>query len=240
MEAYRFYCPDLAAGTVTLPEDQAHHAVHVLRLEAGMAVELFNGRGGVAAAQLLKVDKRGVVATVETPRQDAVPCPVLTLVTAVPKADRAEWLVEQASQLNVTAIQWLDCQRSVVKPREGGGKVDKWRRLAIESAKQCGRNHLLEIRDMRPVEAVVRQALGEGQQLWLLEPRALRSVWEELQAPLAGRGIWALIGPEGGWSPEELAFLQATPGMVLLRLTPTVLRIETACCALAALCGAVG
>jgi 16S rRNA (uracil1498-N3)-methyltransferase len=254
MEVYRFYCPDLHAGSIELPEDQAHHALHVLRLTAGTPVELFDGRGGVAAARLTTPAKRTVAALADELRHDPAPWLRLTIASAVPKADRAEWLVDQASQLNVTALQWLDCQRSVVKPREGGGKMEKFARLAIESAKQCGRNHVLELRDMVRVAEALKQT--DAAQVWLLDPRAEASVADavgelSIQPPspvpaasagaassAADSGILALVGPEGGWSPEELAACAAHPRIRTLRLAPTILRIETACCAIAALCAA--
>src|SRR6185312_11880333 len=273
MDTYRFYVPDLLAqiapekggdagpdAWVRLPEDQERHARQVLRLEAGQAVELFDGKGAWARGTVGGGGggkQRALSVRAQGPQQDPPPPMHLTLATAVPKGDRAEWLVEQASQLNVGAIQWLACDRGVVKPREGGQKMEKWRRLAVESAKQCGRNVLMDIAEPVALEEVLQQfaggagegakggARGEtgpadtGMMLWL-EPRAGGlSVFEAM-----GRGggasrkhILALVGPEGGWSPREWALLEAAvqAGRAQrVRLTSTILRIETACAAMAA------
>jgi len=153
MDPYRFYLPDLPAKgyydqEIPFPETEAHHARSVLRLQPDEPILLFNGTGRRASGLLTRVDKKGVWAKlVDPPTQDPPLSPALVLATALPKGERAEWLVEQASQLGVAALQFLDCQRSVVKPREGGQKIEKWKRLAVESAKQCGRTHLLEIHD---------------------------------------------------------------------------------------------
>jgi 16S rRNA (uracil1498-N3)-methyltransferase len=136
--------------------------------------------------------------------------------------------------LNVTAVQWLDCERGVVKPREDGGKMEKWRRLAIESAKQCGRTHVLMVLDTMKMST-----LGKSQTnrvLWLDPGPGGVSVIEAL-GDWQG-GVLALIGPEGGWSDRERNILEdAVKGgwVRRVRLTTSVLRIETACAAVAAI-----
>jgi 16S rRNA (uracil1498-N3)-methyltransferase len=244
MDVYRFYVPDLqlqvqrggAGAVMELPVDQAHHARGVLRLEAGAAIMVFDGAGAWANGKIVRVGKQGVeTALTGQVTIDPRPAPTLTLATAVPKGERAEWLIEQASQLNVTAVQWLVCQRGVVKPREGGGKMDKWRRLAVESAKQCGRNHLLEVREPVEVGEILGRALAlMSRTLWLDPGPGGVGV-------VGALGDWrgavtALIGPEGGWSPAERQALEAAAAAGRLRrvrLTETVLRIETACAAVA-------
>src|SRR5579862_6571764 len=109
MDFHRFFVPVVKVGLADLPEDQAHHALHVLRLETGAEVEVFDGKGtwGRGVLQAAKRQARVEVLRVEFVAQTAR----LTVATAVPKADRAEWLVEQASQLNVAVIQWLSADR---------------------------------------------------------------------------------------------------------------------------------
>jgi 16S rRNA (uracil1498-N3)-methyltransferase len=243
MSNYRFHVPDLIAqagsGTVRLPGDQAHHARTVLRLAAGEAVTLFDGRGAWADGTIRGLSKSELLVELQGGVQvDAPPTIALTIATAVPKGERAEWLVEQASQLNVGRIQWLDCDRSVVKPREGGGKIEKWRRLAIESAKQCHRTHVLEIAEPMGIDAFLPAAMdAKGRILWL-EPRSddsSRRISEAVR-DTPGR-ITALVGPEGGWSEREFELLESAAGqgkLTRVLLTETVLRIETACAAIAA------
>jgi 16S rRNA (uracil1498-N3)-methyltransferase len=244
MDLYRFYVPDLRPQTLTqagvpveLPADQAHHARTVLRLEPGTQVGLFDGAGAWTTGKILRADKRGVAVGPNMPLTiDEPPTPTLTLATAVPKGERAEWLIEQASQLNVSAVQWLACDRGVVKPREGGGKMDKWRRLAVESAKQCGRNHLLDVRAPVALSEILHWTPAPLPILWLDPGPAGASVAKTLTAGSAT--VLALIGPEGGWSPAERKTLEdatAAQRVTRVRLTQTVLRIETACAAVAAI-----
>jgi 16S rRNA (uracil1498-N3)-methyltransferase len=250
MDLYRFFVPDLlprsgdAAGLIRLPDDQAHHARTVLRLEPGQPILLFDGAGHWSTGKLAAVGKHELTATLTGPlTTDAPPATALTLAAAIPKGERAEWLVEQASQLDVAAIQWLDTDRGVVKPKEGGGKLAKWRRLAIESAKQCGRTHLMDIREPLSLTAALACATAENetlpQTLLWLEPREGPDS-RPLAAIAAARPprITALIGPEGGWSDREFQLLEARAAagaLTRVRLTRTVLRIETACAAVAAL-----
>src|ERR1035437_5783898 len=116
MENYRFYIPDLLtqaatpAGLVRLPEDQAHHARAVLRLTDGTPITVFDGQGGWSQGVLqgetgAKLPKTHIAVHLSGGvHVDPIPPLKLTLATAVPKGERAEWLVEQASQLNVAKL----------------------------------------------------------------------------------------------------------------------------------------
>jgi len=204
-------------------------------------VTVFDGGGRWAEGVLEGGHKRGARVRLrgETGVQEGARVG-LTLATAVPKGDRGEWLVEQASQLNVAKVQWIDCDRGVVKPREGGGKIEKWRRLAVESAKQCHRARVMEVSDLRKLGEVVSEAVREGARVLWLEPRAGVAVMEAVGDATK---VVALIGPEGGWSEREMELLRAGVGrgeVVRVKLTETILRIETACAAVGAIVGTRG
>jgi len=232
-ERYRFFVEGIGPH-VGLADDQAHHARAVLRLKEGDEVIVFDGCGKWAEAVIETTGKHhaGVRVTGEI-HEEAEPGRKLTLATALPKGDRAEWLIEQASQLGATCVQWLDCERGVVKPKEGTGKIEKWRRWAVESAKQCGRAWMMRVEPMRELEEVLAQALGRGAKVIWLEPREGRGILEAMEG---AKDIVALIGPEGGWSPREMELLMAAAErgeVVRVRLGANVLRIETACAAVA-------
>ncbi len=234
MNEYRFHVPDLveqsAAAQIRMPDDQAHHAAAVLRLTQGAPVILFDGLGHWMAGTIASLGKREVQVCTGTLVTDPPPKPRLTLASAIPKGDRAEMLVEQASQLLVFHLQWLSCDRGVVLPREGGKKMEKWQRIAVESAKQSHRTHLLTVGEPLMLEKLLKKS-GKQPVLWL-DPHAGRPPHEIL--PADAIEITALVGPEGGWSEAEVAKLEAHPGILRIRLMPTILRIETACAAIAA------
>lgn len=229
----RFFSPSFPeSGAILLDGSEAHHLMHVLRITAGAVVEVFDGRGLVAAAEVVAVRKRDVELCVVAARRETPPAREVILGTAVPKGDRFDWLTEKATELGVTRIVPLLTSRSSVDPRDS--KLDKLRQTVIAACKQCGRNHLLEVspvtswadfvRSEFPNRAayVAHPTIDTGP----LSPRA------SMFAPQPSR-VFA-IGPEGGFTDEEVALAVAT-GAKPVSLGPLVLRIETAAIAIAAL-----
>ena len=247
MKRHRFFAETLASPCA-LTSQEAHHAAQTLRLAEGDAVELFDGQGRSVAGVLQSVGKKqwqvvfdaSTVALASRPRME------LTLAIAVPKGERADTLVEMASQLDVACIQWMNCRRSVVKPDAHGGKMEKWRRLAIESAKQCGRDYVMQVFAPVALPSVLKAALQEKHPLLVLEPTGLESLWTWLGRwgaglpadRAAGSGkLTALVGPEGGFAADELALLsdeRQHQRIDFVHICPNILRIETAGIAVAA------
>jgi 16S rRNA (uracil1498-N3)-methyltransferase len=222
---YRFHADPIVDGA-PLSDDQAHHAIHVLRLKTGTPVVVFDGRGTVADATLTLTKRAATIQLTGAVQQIPRPPPGLTIATAQPRHDRAGWLVEQVSQLNVDRLIWLDCARSTVRVMAATEKLEKWRRLAIESAKQCHRAWALEI---APAQTLTALLATPGQKLWL-DPRAT----SEPPVIPVGCPITALVGPEGGWTDDEAAMLRADRNVIPVRLGGNILRVETACAAIAA------
>lgn len=237
----RFYCPqDLLPGAlVALPANVAHH-LHVVRLQAGAALTLFDGRGGQYAATLVEVDKKRATAQVSAfEAVEAEPPYALTLAQALPEGAKMDWIVEKAVELGASAIQPLAAARSVV--RLSGERADKrlehWRGVVVAASEQCGRNRLAEVRPLATLAEWLAQPSGGP--VILLSPRATESLagWARATAPQAAT---LLIGPEGGLSPQEEAAAVAA-GALSLSMGPRVLRTETAgLAALAILAGAWG
>ncbi|MGC1274830.1 MAG: 16S rRNA (uracil(1498)-N(3))-methyltransferase [Planctomycetaceae bacterium] len=228
----RFYLP----GPLDLPElrlsgPEAHHLAHVLRLGPGATVTLFDGTGRETAAKVVAVSKRDVAlqprSSVRT--SGATPIPV-TLAVSPPKGDRFRWIVEKATELDVTRLVPLLTQRSVVDPRDG--KLDKLRQTVIAACKQSGRNRLMEITPPTEYPVFLDSEAANDRRL-LLHPGATPLMSIDI-APETVSGITLLIGPEGGFTTEEVD--QAVAGGVLLAsLGRTILRTETAALAAAAI-----
>lgn len=231
----RFYCGDLtSADALEISEDQAHHAMHVLRIGEGQLIELFDGAGHYATARV-RLGKKRMICQLEGPVQISAPPPFsLRIASAVPKLDRSDQLVDSASQLGAASLVWLDCQRSVVKPHTHGNKMLKWQRLAIESAKQCGRNHVLQIQPMLPLTEFLN---GCREPILCACPRSLIGLHQWSRGPAMPPSASVLIGPEGGFSPQEMDHIGSRPGAVMVNLGPNILRIETAVAAAAAILG---
>lgn len=224
----RFYCPDLSASHLSLDNEQADHARRSLRLTAGDSVELFDGAGGVAEGRVAEVKKHVTIQILDRRQVDPLR-PVIDLAVALPKGARADVLIEKASELGADRVIPLVTERSVVQPRDS--KMRRFDRLCIESAKQCGRGHLMRIDEPISLADVLKTA---DHDLRLIADAALagETVQDMPNYPGQAGRVVVLIGPEGGWSDPERQAARAA-GFIAWRLGPLVMRIETA--ALAAL-----
>lgn len=231
----RFYVPGLRVGEVALPDDEARHAARVLRLRTGETVVLFDGRGGVAEARLTRIDKREVVGTVERVEQVPPILPAVEVGFAVPKGKRLDWLLEKGTELGAAGFVPVVFQRSVAGGDDTDAKRERRRLQCMAAAKQSERAWLPELHASQPLED------------FLARPReGLRLVGdctgEELRiGPLLAdhapaTPITILVGPEGGFTPEERDAIRAA-GFDAVRVGPTVLRVETAVLAMLAACG---
>ncbi len=230
----RFYVEaDLEAGglfEITGPE--AHHLAAVCRLRPGDSLVLFNGRGTEYPARITQVGKksiRGEVLAVERPDREVGHR--LEVAAPLPKGDRADFLIEKLTELGATSFTPLQTSRSVVHPRES--KLDRLQRHVIEASKQCGRNVLLRVGELTPWSDFCRLPTLPGRRLLAhFGGAALSSVL----MGQAGGDVVLAVGPEGGFTPEEVGQGQEA-GWQVVSLGPRVLRVETAAVVLAAMVG---
>jgi len=210
--------PPLHSGTLVIEGDEAHHGRVVLRLRPGDDVRLADGEGHAAAAVVTGVGREALeveVAAVESVA--AVPVGQLTVASAVPKGDRFAELVRGLTELGVGCFIPLECARGERVP----GNLDRARRIAAEALKQCHRSRHLEILPGQSLSALAQA----GGALVVLDPLG------EPARPGAPGPTTLIIGPEGGLSDDERTTLAGFPSM---RLGGTILRIETAAIAAAA------
>lgn len=224
----RFYVADsLAVGPYAIVGAEAHHLAQVLRLQVGSAITLFNGDGQEYAALVESVHKNQVAVSIE--KVQAVSrerARSITIACPLPKGDRAAFLIEKLTELGVACYIPLKTQRSVVHP--GEGKMDKLHRYVIEASKQCGRNILMAIEPMRPWSEVVGDTTLPGER-YVADTTAGTSWSADAQSPCI-----IALGPEGGWTKDELALAQQHHWQSIT-LGPAILRIETAALAAAIL-----
>jgi 16S rRNA (uracil1498-N3)-methyltransferase len=228
----RFYVDGpLAVGrTLTLPDDVVRH-VHVLRLQTGDAITLFDGRGGEYRAELTDIAKRAASARIDAhDAREAEPPYRVTLAQGVAGGDKMDWLIEKTVELGVARIAPITAERGVV--RLAGERALKrqahWQALVRAACEQCGRNRVPDVAPPRDLDAWLDDlpAAADGELRLLLSPRATLD-FASLPAAAPGAPVTLLIGPEAGFSPsEETAILDA--GFTALGLGPRVLRTETA------------
>lgn len=242
--ARRIHVQHLRPGEpIPLDAAEAHHARDVLRLADGAGVEVFDDAGAVGTGILTF---RGIDAFVcvqpADARRQAGSALQLIVAAAVPKGDRADWMVEKLSELGVAELVPLAAARSVVLP-EGKGKRDRWLRIATEAAKQSRRAGVMRITELTPLAEALRRATAvdaRPARAWYLSTEAEHPVpiARARRDLTAATALTAFIGPEGGWTTREQQQFAAA-GALPVRLTSTVLRIETAAVTTAAVVACV-
>lgn len=233
MAAPRFFCPVqiLAHQTLTLPSDLAHYALRVLRLKDGAQIILFDGSRGQFDA-VLRVDGKSAEAHVGAHHAIEAELPGrITLVQGLPSGDKMDWIIEKAVELGAHRLIPITAQRSVVQlnAERRAKRMKHWQRIAQSASEQCGRNRIMHIAEPCSLEAFLAADTTAGPRL-LCHPEAEQGLSEVLGNT---SDLSLLVGPEGGWSPEE-QHTAVRHGAKPLRFGTRVLRTETAGLALIA------
>ena len=217
---HRFYIepPALASDVVSLESDEAHHALRVVRVQVGDEIALFDGAGNEAMARVAALD-RGAVRTEVLRRSRAErPGRRLTLVVAWLHRDGPiEELIRRGTELGVSRVLFFRAQRSE-RPVKS---IEKCKRWALESCKQCGRVWLPLIEAASSLDDAIGKSEGT------LAVGALGAKRPLKDAIPAHGDLTIFIGPEGDFIPEELETLRAA-GTVEFGLGPITYRTEAA------------
>ena len=224
----RLFCnlPLSIGATLDLPEEKARH-VSVLRLSAGENVTLFDGKGGQYQAKIIKTDRKRTTVEILSfvPEEMELPYTVI-LAQALPEAGKMDWIVEKAVELGVKEIIPVAAQRSVVRLNADRTekRMARWRSLIVSAAEQCGRNTLSVLGEPVGLAAFLKKPSTPYRLLFSPRGKTSLAAWAVKQIP---QSVTLLIGPEGGFSPEEEE-LALQNGVTLLSMGPRVLRTETA------------
>ena len=224
----RLFCDfPLAIGeNIELPKDAARH-IMVLRLSAGDTLTLFNGLGGEYQARITRIDRQRVTTEIVSHSSREAELPYrITLAQGIPEATNMDWIIEKSVELGVSDIIPLAAQRSVVRLNNDRAekRLSRWQAIASSVAQQCGRNRLPHIASPVGTGEYLRQTTPSPRILF--SPRATETLseWARHQKP---QNITLLIGPEGGFSPEEENMAEQQ-GVTFLSMGPRILRTETA------------
>lgn len=223
----RFYAPDLEAGaaTVELPIDEARHLLRVMRLRAGASVRVFNGRGVECAGRVAGIDRDHVTVAIDCPVDATPECSThITLAQAVLKGDGMDGVVRDAVMLGVARLVPL-LSAHVEGDRRGHQatlRVGRWERIAVSSAKQCGRAVVPAIAQPASLAACLSE-LATGLRIALVEPASAGPSFGLRALPVLASPpeMILFVGPEGGWADDELRLLAGYQayGMTLGRRT---------------------
>jgi 16S rRNA (uracil1498-N3)-methyltransferase len=225
----RFHVPDLnaTAERVELPEDEAEHLVRVLRFGVGDEVEVFDGRGALWRAEIVEAGKKSaavrLIARSTAARELGVR---VTLVVSVLKGDKMDGVVRDAVMLGVGSIRPVISERAETSlaALARGSRIARWQRIAVSSAKQCGRAVVPAIQDPVPLDWYWTEQ-ADAVRVVCLEPAAAVGDLTPVQSLPRPAAADVIIGPEGGWSVTEVASAHDS-GAILMSLGGLTLRAD--------------
>jgi 16S rRNA (uracil1498-N3)-methyltransferase len=238
MSLSRFHLPAEAwqSDSLTLIGDEAAHCSRVLRREVGEQIEIFDGAGRVATTTITAVTKSTVTARIDSQHQHEARAHQIHLLPAMIKAEPFEWLLEKAAELGAASVQPIVTARTIVHLSGDNleKKLSKWRRLMVESAKQCHTPWIPHLAKPCSFAETLASLPADSTRIIPALSEHSRRLHE---LPLAQtKSVFILIGPEGDFTPEEEALAQQH-SFQPVTLGPLILRAETAAIASLAMVG---
>jgi 16S rRNA (uracil1498-N3)-methyltransferase len=212
---------DLKKGFLTLPEDEAHHAVKVLRLKAGDRIEVIDGKR-VYIAEVKSADKKKVTASILGYEVSDEKYPKLVLCQGFVKGKKADFIVEKATELGADEIVFFPTEHSVGVFDEK--KQERLLKIAREASKQSRR---VNIPDVKVLRSFFVPQMKSGEIGILFDPRAERNIKDGMEKPSEVETVYIFVGPEGGFSSDEVRMLEES-SITAYRIDVPVLRTETA------------
>lgn len=229
----RFFAPpeNFEGQSLTLGEDETRHLRDVLRLQSGSEVRVFDGLGREFLCLVENVGKKSSLLKItgEVPPASPESGLYLTLAAAILKGEKFDLIVQKAVELGVTTLIPLQTARGDVKISNAEKKLDRWRKIALEAAKQSGRAKLMEIPGTFDLQTLLEGSEAADNFVMFSEREGFG-----LSSLNPSRKITALVGPEGGWEDSEIEAARKK-GCSIVTLGGRVLRAETAAISIAAI-----
>jgi 16S rRNA (uracil1498-N3)-methyltransferase len=220
---------ELRAGDRTLEREASHYLVAVHRLRAGDTFVGFDPESATEAeALVIEADARSALCRFGAPEPARLlPSFSVTLVQALGKGEATEQVIRAATALGARRVTLVVAERSVARPSPEGGRLARWRSIALAAARQSGRGDIPELEGPRPALEVIGEWRARTARKLCLQPGAERSLHSALESWRDGEPVSLMVGPEGGWSSPELAAAEQA-GFSRVRLGALVLRTELA------------
>jgi RNA methyltransferase, RsmE family len=236
MQRRRFYAaPDaISDSVINLSGDESHHLARVLRLRTGDEAFAFDGCGREYRCRVASIEAHGAQLEIVEALADTVESPVaLTLAQALAKGEKFDLVVQKATELGVRCIAPLITENADVRlsDERAEKRAERWRRIALEALKQSGGRRLVDIRQPSALaDFIASMTMNERsttEALLVFSERGGMAISEALGEVNHTQRVIALVGPEGGWSDQELDLLESC-GATFVTLGPRILRTETA------------
>ncbi len=233
----RFYAPpeQFSGQNIELGLEETRHLRNVLRLREGDEINVFDGEGREFLCKVEQIEKKraGLIILSGTDPSSPESSLELNLAAGLLKGDKFDLVVQKSVELGISRIQPLFTKRCDVRSNAGNSKIERWRKIALEAAKQSGRAKLMPVDVPVEFEDFIRSfesSPADGESRILFTERAGKGLAniQELNK------ITAVVGPEGGWDDDELSFAKSYE-FDLVTLGGRILRTETAAISIAAI-----
>jgi len=221
---------NISGDTAVLSGTEAGHMLRSLRLSVGDAFHAFDEEGTRYRMRILEATSRSLRAEVlETFPPEPPPPVAVTLIVGLPKADKMDFILEKATELGASRVVPFRSSRTIprVDPSDAKKRLLRWERVAMAAAKQCGSGRVPEVSGIVPFREALLLAAGHGARILFYEGEREFSLKGVLSGMPPVTDIALLIGPEGGFSPDEVREAVAA-GCRCAGLGSRILRVETA------------
>lgn len=215
-----FFVNELStSGTQEIDEEDAHHAVKVLRLNIGKEIKISDGKGNWVSGPIAQISKKALQISIAERGKESTNKPELILVQAITKSDRSREMLELITAAGVDQVIPWQAERSISKWQDDSER--KWLATIKESCKQSRRVRVPAIRKIMNTTSLAKEINTKNLGLVFHESSEIKFAETQISSNLDA--IYLIIGPEGGITDNELAIFQSS-GSMIVRLGPTVLR----------------
>jgi 16S rRNA (uracil1498-N3)-methyltransferase len=223
----RFYCENINTGELSLDRTEAHHLIHVMRPNVGDEVELFDGNGTIGHAVIIELKRKDVIVNVKktqtiSPRQTGR----VIIAASIAKGQRFDWMITKCAELGADAISPVIFERTV-KLAKGKNTSERFDKLAVSAAKQCGRDFLPKITEPVQLADAIKALHTDYPQAVMLYGGLSENAKSFTDIIQKDKDVIVFVGPEGGMTKNEHDLLKSK-NAIEVKLTKTILRIETA------------
>jgi 16S rRNA (uracil1498-N3)-methyltransferase len=231
MSVNRFYVSptQITKDTIRIGESERHYLLNVLRLKGGECVQVFDGEGNSYIATLCDTRVPSLHASILRHQFHPPTPPYITIFQGLPKFDKMDLIVQKTTEVGVDQIVPMICQRSIPKRTEMAQKNRqmRWQKIANEAAKQCERTRFAKVLDAQPMDECLALASTFDLSILLWENETQQGFKEVLRTHPGVESIGLFVGPEGGFSDEEVE-RAVQSGCIPATLGRNILRTETA------------
>jgi 16S rRNA (uracil1498-N3)-methyltransferase len=232
MQRRRFYAPpdSINGSAVTLDRDETNHLARALRLRPGDEAFVFDGCGREYRCVFLTIKGNRAQLEIKDELADKVESPAhIALAQALAKGEKFDLAVQKATELGVSSIFPLVTEHADAKlsDEKFEKRLERWRRISLEALKQSGRRRLVEIKSPMTLREFLESQSDLSCALLVFSERGGVAIKTALSDAIDKKSAAALVGPEGGWSADELK-LMSERGARAVTLGPRILRTETA------------